>query len=194
MAITAVIGMLASSGLNAVIAGTSVTRNEAQRMYELDKTLGLIARDMRQFVERPVRDEFGLWEPAIMGGEAAEYPLTLTRTGWANTNGMARSQLQRVRYVVEDGRLFRENWLVLDRSVDSEPQRQRLIAGVEAFELEFLANVQGLNPEQLLAEGWVDNWNAREENSLTQQPLAVAVVLEFENRGSIRRVYELPQY
>ncbi len=194
MAITAVIGAMAYSGLNGVIQGTTASRAEAERMYQLDRAMTLIARDVRQFVERPIRDEFGLWEPAIMGGQAAEYPLSLTRTGWANTNGMARSQLQRVRYLVEEGTLWRENWLVLDRSVDSEPQRQKLVAGVDALELEFLADVQGLNPEQLLREGWVDNWNARETASLTQQPLAIAVLLELQGSGIVRRVYELPQY
>ncbi|MFT5481516.1 MAG: general secretion pathway protein J [Halieaceae bacterium] len=193
MAITTVVAVIAYGGLDAAIKGVASTRDEAERLHHMDRALQMISRDLRQFIDRPVRDEFGVEEPSIFGGEAAEFALTLTRGGWANTNGMARSQLQRVRYFLEDGSLWRENWLVLDRSSTSISQRIELLDDVDGLHMKFLANVSGLNAKQLLEQGWIENWNAIAGVAVVQIPLAVEVELEIANYGSVRRVYEVPQ-
>ena len=193
MAITTVVAVIAYGGLDAAIKGVSSTRGAAEQLHTMDRALLMISRDLRQFVDRPVRDEFGVQEPSIFGGEAAEFELTLTRGGWANTNGMSRSQLQRVRYFLEEGSLWREYWLVLDRSSTSTSQRVELLENVGGLQLQFLADVAGLNAKQLLEQGWIENWNAVAGGAIENIPLAVAVEIEIENYGTVRRVYEVPQ-
>ena len=60
MAITAVIALLAYTSLNTVIAGVESVRREADYTYQLNRAFQLLSRDLRQVVERPIRDELDL--------------------------------------------------------------------------------------------------------------------------------------
>ncbi len=131
LAITAFIAAIAYSSLSTALQAVETTRATAQRSYEVNRAWMIISRDLRQFVARPVRDEFGQVEPAITGGTAARFPLSFTRTGWHNPNDSQRSNLQRVNYRVEDGALWRDAYTVLDRAPDTAPRQVRLLEGVE---------------------------------------------------------------
>ena len=94
-----------------------------------------------------MRDEFGQVEPALVGGAAARFALSFTRSGWHNPNDNPRSNLQRVNYRVEDGALWRDSYPVLDRAPDTEPQQVRLLEGVEVLELVFLGDLAAAQRE-----------------------------------------------
>ena len=91
MAITAVIALLAYTSLNTVIAGVESVRREADYTYQLNRAFQLLSRDLRQVVERPIRDELDGTESALEGGPLARQTLALTRAGWHNTVGLPRS-------------------------------------------------------------------------------------------------------
>lgn len=192
MAITSFIAVIAYTGLSAAISASERQQLHVQTLGNIQLTLTVMERDIRSAVLRPIKDEYGDLQPAIAGGTQQEYLLQLTRAGWDNPANRRRSELQRVRYLLEDDELWRESWLVLDR-LDSEEGQQRLllIAGVTSFELSFLDNKSSSASQSPLGGEWIDDWSP--EAGLERLPMAVEIRLELENFGPVRRVFEIVQ-
>lgn len=198
LAITAFVSAIAYSSLSSALQGVESTRQTANRTYEINRAWMIISRDLRQFVARPVRDEFGEVEPAMYGGPGARFALSFTRTGWHNPNGIARSHLQRVNYRLEDGALWRDTYAVLDRAPDTEPQQVKLLEGVEYLDLLFLASLQQVQATgdklELETRNWADSWiaNAGAPGEELPPPVALEFILELDDWGEMRRLYALP--
>ncbi len=198
LAITAFISAIAYSSLSSALAAVESIRVTAQRTYEVDRAWMIISRDLGQFVARPVRDEFGEVEPAMMGGAAARFPLSFTRTGWHNPVGNQRSNLQRINYRLEDGALWRDSYPVLDRAPDSAPRQVRLLEDVEVLELVFLGSLNEAEPASsgiaLDTRGWQGSWvsDTSAPNSELAPPVAREFRLQLEDLGEMRRIYALP--
>ncbi len=196
MAITAFVATVAYTGLSTVITGMESTRENAQRSYEVSRAWMIITRDLRQFTNRPVRDEFGELEPALQGGPVARFALSLTRGGWHNPNALLRSNLQRVNYRVEDNALWRDSYPVLDRAGDTEPASVILLSDVDDLRLLFLGSVDtaggtGIN---LDTRQWPDNWvvDTRQPGATLAPPAALQVTLQLADWGEMTRLYVLP--
>ena len=198
LAITAFVAAVAYSSLSTALLAVESTRATAPRTYEMNRAWMIISRDLRQFVARPVRDEFGQVEPAMAGGAAARFALSFTRGGWHNPNGLPRSNLQRVNYRVEDGALWRDTYPVLDRAPDTQPQQVRLLEGVEVLELVFLGDLAAAEREgrglTIDTRGWQASWVADTSapDIVLLPPVALEIRLELEDIGELRRIYALP--
>lgn len=97
-----------------------------------------------------------------------------------------RSDLQRVAYRLNDGRLWRLTWPDLDRGPQSRPQEVSLLEGVgqvQEFEVRFYA------PK----DGWVDRWPPLAANGTiknpTDLPRGVEVRLVVKGRGEFTRLF-----
>ena len=196
MAITAFVATVAYTGLSTVITGMESTRENAQRSYEVSRAWMIITRDLRQFTNRPVRDEFGELEPALQGGPVARFALSLTRGGWHNPNALLRSNLQRVNYRVEDNALWRDSYPVLDRAGDTEPASVILLSDVDDLRLLFLGSVDtaggtGIN---LDTRQWPDNWvvDTSQPGATLAPPAALQLTLQLADWGEMTRLYVLP--
>jgi general secretion pathway protein J len=198
LAITAFVSTIAYTSLSTAILGVERTREVAERTYEINRALMILSRDLRQFVARPIRDEFGDSEAAMIGGRLARFPLSFTRSGWHNPNGLLRSQLQRVAYRLEDQALWRDSWAVLDRAGDSEPQSVLLLEDVEYFEVGFLESLETLEMSNddrgIDTRNWLENWVSQggAGGEGLPPPVALELRLELADWGEIRRVYALP--
>lgn len=198
LSITAFVAAVAYTSLSSAIAGVEVVRESAARSGDMNRAWMIISRDLRQFVDRPVRDEFGETEPALVGGPAARYLLSFTRSGWHNPNGLPRSHLQRVSYLVEEEALWRESWPVLDRAPDTPVQRVKLLEGVENLEVAFLPSLEEvrLGPDRtsLDTRGWSEHWvrDTVEPGAILPPPVALEITLELTDLGELRRIYALP--
>jgi general secretion pathway protein J len=198
LAISALVAVIAYASLSSVLRGVERLRETTDRTYEVDRAMMILSRDLRQMVDRPVRDEFGEIEPALTGGELARFALSLTRTGWFNPGGYPRSNLQRVNYRLEDDALWRDTYPVLDRAGNTEPDSVLLLDGVESLRFGFLGSLDDLQVSTRNAEldtrDWVENW-VPVSGAPGQQlapPVAVEIHLELSDWGEIRRLYALP--
>jgi general secretion pathway protein J len=198
LAITAFVAAAAYSGISAVLTAAEQLGASGTRLADINRALGLLDRDLRQFIDRPVRDEYSELQPGLSGGPLAYFPLALTRAGWHNSRALPRSDLQRVYYYLEDGALWRAYYPVLDRGAAVERLEARLLDDVEEFELRFLRA-----PEELRISkdsvvdtlNWERNWvsdRSGVEAALPQPPLAVEVRLQLADLGFLRRLYVLP--
>lgn len=112
----------------------------------------LLSEDIGQMVMRPVRDADGLTDLRVFAldvrgadplnpareDEPREI-LVLTRTGWANPGGVQpRSGLQRVAWIYDGERLWREASLYPDQAQGAAPVRQMIAEGVEDLQIEAL--------------------------------------------------------
>jgi general secretion pathway protein J len=193
MAITALVAMLSFTSLSSVLTSVEVLRDRGQRISELNRAWTLISRDLSHFVARPVRDEFGQIESAMSGGAEVANGISFTRGGWHNPNRQLRSQLQRVRYRLEDDVLWRESFIVLDRTSESEPQRARLLTGVDDFQLAFFGAAVSLGGEELDTEDWPDNWGVSASSTgAVAPPQALELRVQLQDWGEVRWLYDLP--
>jgi general secretion pathway protein J len=200
LAITAFVSAIAYTSLSTTLLGVESTRATADRTYEINRAWMIITRDIRHFINRPVRDEFGQVEPALIGGPAARFTLSFTRSGWHNPNENPRSNLQRVNYRVAEGALWRDSYPVLDRASDTAPREVKLLDDVEYLEIGFLGSLDAVQgrPDTVALDtrDWIENWvedNSAQGTELPP-PLALEIRLQLEDWGEMRRLYALPPF
>jgi general secretion pathway protein J len=199
MAITAFVSVLSYQTLSIALVGIEAARAESERLHEINRALTVLSRDIRQIANRPVQDEFGQLASAVMGGELARDPLRLTRSGWHNTTGAPRSALQRVAYRLDENRLLRLSYPVLDRTTAIEPTETLLIRDVEALELRFLPSISALDVDRnqsIDRRQWQENWIADVgfTNELIDPPAAIEVRITLEDWGELERLYVMPAF
>ena len=188
MVITTFVALVAYNGLSTSILAAEGYEQQAKQLAEIQLPLTVLERDIRNAVNRPIRNEYGTIEKAMSGGAVNDFPLILTRRGWDNPRELPRGELQRVRYVMEDDELWRESWSVLDRvSEESGQQRVMLLQGVIDLELAFLSPGAGGGGVSPLGGEWIEGWNDRGD-----LPLAIEIKFEWEGFGEVRRVFSIP--
>ena len=197
MAITALISVMAYTGLSSALSGAESMRAAATRAHEINQALSMLSRDLRQVVNRPVVDELGQLSPAFSGGELASDSLVLTRAGWHNSTGAPRSALQRVRWWLEGDQVWRGYFPVLDRSAGTEAVETAVLDDIERVEVRFLSALSVLESDRndvIDRRNWQDNWitDLSQPGQLPAPPAAVDVGMEVVGLGEVRRTYVLP--
>lgn len=186
LAIFAVLATIAYSALNSVLTARKVVEAKGERLAELQTALMVMERDVEQAVPRPVRDELGDSEPALGGGGTGTVVLALSRDGWRNPLGVARSNLQRVAYAFHDGQLLRESWSILDRAPDTQAYSEVLLDKVTAVDVRFLG------ADGQWAGYWPPQTAATQPGAVPPPPRAVEVSLDVEGWGRITRLFRVP--
>jgi general secretion pathway protein J len=188
MAIFAIVGVMALSGYTQLQKQSEYTEKRLDRVREVQRAMQTLAQDFEQLEPRPVREPIGDQRiPAVEAGDSVDYKVQFTRAGWSNTAGVPRPTLQRVGYRLDQDGLWRDHWLVLDRTQATEPVRVRLLTGVRSVRFRFMSS----------SREWSERWPAAgsgpvDAESARARPLAVEVVVELEDWGEIRRVMEVP--
>lgn len=184
VAILAIIGVASYRLLSNTITTRDTVSAHDLKLVQLQKTMQIMQRDIEQVALRPVRDEFGDTQPALYMPK--ENILELTRAGWRNPLGEARSELVRVRYGVEDGVLKRYYWDVLDRAQDSRPKAINLMEKVTDFKVRVL---DGRNLQ------WTATWppldQLKTEKNKLPMPTAVEISFSVEPYGELRRLFRV---
>ncbi|MFT7686682.1 MAG: general secretion pathway protein J [Candidatus Azotimanducaceae bacterium] len=176
MSIFALIGLGASQMLRTVITAHERTQDAMEDIASFTKAVTIIQRDFNQVINRPVKDNFGERLPSFIANNG-DYIVQLSRTGWNNPLGLARSGIQRVAYdITEEGDLKRYFWLVLDRAEDSQIVEQTLLTNIEALRI----NLQSVEGDS--SETWP-------EDSEFPLPKFAELVIVSESFGEIRQVF-----
>lgn len=191
MGIFAVIGAMALGGLNAVVGQETQARAQAERVATLQRALRLMTNDLGGTMPRYVRDELGTpcKELPLAADGRIGYLIQVTRSGWPNPANLPhRGTLQRVQYRLDDGKLLREYWPVLDRVLGQEPRSEELLSGVKDVKLLFFDGEDGTGE-------WQQQWPPlRNANTISgDRPRAIRVTLELDDWGTIERLIEVAQ-
>src|SRR5262245_34606777 len=185
VALFVLLGALAYGGYNAAVKQSQIARVGMDRLKHLQTAMRLITQDFEELAPRPVRDVIGDSRlPALLADPRAQTLVTLTRGGWPNPAGLPRSTLQRVSYVLEDGKLRREYFNVLDATLSNEPIKRELLDRVHEVRIRYMDQQQQ----------WLEQWpplNAAPTTVTRSRPIAVEVTIDLEDVGEIRRLIEV---
>ncbi len=196
MMITAIVGLMAFSGLDAAMSANERNQVQSDRMREINLAMVLLSRDLRQTRPRSIRTDSDEHRTAFYGGDG-EILFALTRSGWENPAGRARSNLQRVLYRIDDGKLQRELWTALDYSGESRPRLVTLLQGVRDVQVNFLKPIisEDSFEDREIGSQWESSWQLGLEDSPdSYRPPAVEIVLELEDWGRIRRLFQIAPF
>jgi len=116
----------------------TITDRDSVRLAELQRAFAFIKKDISAIIPRSVKDEFEGDNPLSALTSTGDF-IEFTRGGWINPLFLKhkRSELQRVRYALEEGSLKRNYWYVLDRAPDSVSRGLDLLDNVEELSFTF---------------------------------------------------------
>ncbi len=185
MAIVAIIGAMALGGLNEVLKQQAVATERTDRWRAIQFAMRMIVQDLSQIHPRPMRQELGDgWRPSLWADPRGDYALEFSHGGWSNPAGVRRGTVQRVAYDVEEDKLIRTHWAVVDRTFGSAPIRYELLDQVEQVEVRFLDN----NGQ------WRLEWPGLQQSSyedLVLRPRAVEFAIYLTDFGKVWRIVEV---
>lgn len=196
VAIFALVGIMAYGGLQVMLQSDAQTRIRSALLAEVQVTLAVLERDLRQIVPVGYRDRFGDRQPSL-----AFSPLATTRElHIVRAGGSTGQPLRRVSWRVTEDGLERILWDTLDAGAEvSSQSRVFLSASVKD------ANSSAVGGEQAIAFDMrfvvrtsngverLDAWPPLVEG-ISQQtlPLLIEVRLEVPRLGRIERHFALP--
>jgi len=184
MAIVAIIGIMALGGLSEVIRQQTIAQDRADRWREIQFAMRIITQDLAQIHPRPMRDELGeTWLPSVLAKPSAQFPMEISRGGWANPAGFPRGSVLRVAYAWEDGMLVRFHWPVMDRAPGTVPVRTELLEDVANVELRFMDQSGTWHLE------WPPTGMAGPD-TLVMRPRVIDFGLELDDFGRVWRYVE----
>jgi general secretion pathway protein J len=184
MAVVAVIGVMAMTGLSEVIHQQTLARERAARWQAIQLAMRVIVQDLAQLQPRATRDELGeAYMPSLLADPNGQFALEFSRGGWANPGGFPRGSVLRVAYNFEDDKLVRYHWPVMDRTTATPPVRTQLLDGVSNVEVRFLDGT-GM---------WQLDWPPVQMGGpqrLIERPRAVDFAIELKDFGRVSRLVE----
>lgn len=184
IAIVAVIGVMALTGLTQVIKQQTNARERTERWQAIQLAMRLVEQDLAQLQPRVTRDELGeTFLPSLLADPNAQFALEFSRGGWANPGGFPRGTVLRVAYNFESDKLVRLHWPVMDRTQSTPPVRSELLDGVKNVQVRFLDT----------AGQWHLDWppvDLQGPQRLTARPRAVEFGVELKDFGRVWRLVE----
>jgi general secretion pathway protein J len=186
--IAAILAVMAFSAMRQALDNRTLIQTRSARLLAVQTTLRNLVQDLSQMQPRPMRDPLGDSHlAALIGATAASPEITFTRGGWTNYAGTPRSSLQRVRYALRDGALYRDYWLVLDPQLDPLPMSRKLLDGVKDFQVRYMDD----------SRNWQQSWpptsvaGSAAERELRWRPIAVEISLTLDDWGTLTRLIEV---
>jgi general secretion pathway protein J len=186
MVILAVMGLMAYRGVSEARVAVANAESHLERLRAVQRSVQLMVTDFRTLTRRPVREPIGDGQRATLLRDPNSVALVeLSRGGWPNGAGTPRGTAQRVVYRIEDGKLLREHWTVMDATLSTPPVRRELLAGVERVEIRYLTS----------GREWIADWppfNNTADLGFYMRPVAIELTLVLTDFGEIRRIVEVP--
>jgi len=185
MAIFGVLTILAYMSLAQTFQSADILNARMDRLQSIQRTIRYLSNDLASASPRPVRSDVGdTYMPAVMVSAANDFALAVTHGGWPNPAGLPRSTQQRSVYLLEDGKLFRVYYNVLDSTYASNAISTEILDGVESLEFRLMQD----NSE--VTNQWPPD-GSQGRGADRMRPRAVEIILTLENEGEIRRIIEV---
>lgn len=177
-----VIAAISYQALDTAILSSQHNTDRASRLARINQFFSIVAKDLMQSVNRPVRDSNGDTLAGVVSEQNYPQTLEFTHHGRIISLSPVLYTLQRTRYVLDDDNLYRETWEVLDRDTDSAIKRQLLLKDVISISFDFH------DPEGSSQTEW-PYLKSGQENDVEYLPAGITMTIELEPYGSISRKF-----
>lgn len=185
VAIFAVMSVLAWGALGRSLSDAEMLTDRMDRLQAIQRTVRFITTDLSQAAPRSVRSELGDRQvQALLSSLTSEFAIELTHGGWNNPAGLPRGSQQRSAYRLEEDKLVRYHWNVLDRTYANEPVVIVLLDDVEGLAFLFY-DESGASSDIWPPQNAVGSTSAR------IRPRAVELILSLADVGEITRLVEV---
>jgi general secretion pathway protein J len=198
--IFAIFAAMAYGGLNTVLTARSRIDESLARSAEYHRAYLRMRGDFQNAAGRSVRSGDGEPLPAFLF-ESYNKRIEFTRAGWLNLLGLPRSSFERVSYLLDDKpeegstakpslddrRLVRRSWLLLDRAPQTQPVDLTLLPHVADMGIRFLG----------ASNNWSDGWpaddqaGAQRDQTNLPPPSAIEIKLRTKDWGDLRFVFQV---
>jgi len=180
-----ILSILTYSTLGQTFSNADFFNKRMERLQKIQRTVRYLTNDLSSAAPRPVRSELGdSYLPAMMVSASNNFALAVTRGGWSNPAGTSRSTLQRCVYLLEDNKLFRVYYNVLDTTFSNNGISTEILDDIESLEIRLYQD-----------DGQITNeWpplSYDELMKLSSRPRAAEIILTLTDEGAIRRVIEI---
>lgn len=193
VAIFVIVGTLALSGYNELSRQTQRLEESMVRTRAVQSTMQRMAQDFMTLEPRPVREPLGDgMQPALRADARTDQLAEFTHSGWSNPAGVPRPTLQRVAYQLQNNKLSRNYWVMLDRTLTSEPVITVMLDRVRSVKLRFMDNNRNWQEQWPAANGSLVVGAANGSvDALSVRPIAVEITLDLEDWGVLTRLVEV---
>jgi len=184
MSIFAIIAVISYSGLVQFFKNRAMLHERTEQLIKLQTAMLLLEQDFRFAVARPVRNEYGDSEPMLVsGGDSQLAPGELVRftTTRPDPELTPAQRLERVAWRIQDGKLIRISWRILDREQKSQELARTVLDEVDTMSMAFLQWSPELNEIQR-GSGWLNG---------AVLPAGVELSLSMRSGNTYRRVLEI---
>ncbi|MCF6193205.1 MAG: type II secretion system minor pseudopilin GspJ [Kangiellaceae bacterium] len=181
MAIASLIGVGAMVLLDRATVAHQNIQQKGDRYNAIERTMLFISNDIQQIAPRKFRDEFGdIKENLTSDDSIGKTHLSFTRLGRRNPARLARSNLEKLTYLVEDEKLKRISYLYPDGMSVEQGLNRTLLDKIDKLSLQFFDG-----------EDWSDFWpvDTAASSKKNTLPVAIRVTLELQDIGPINRLY-----
>lgn len=178
LVVFAALAAAAYGGLAAIARTRGALALQQDRFAAITRSVSMFERDLRQAVARTVRGNDGNTLPALAG---APDSIEFTHLGFANPRAEPRSNLERVVYALDNAKLRRGRYAVLDRAPNSVPATTELLDRIDGMQLRYLGS----------DGAWRQTWPPP-AGQVEDLPRAIEFRWLLNDIGEIRRVVELP--
>jgi general secretion pathway protein J len=184
--ILAVMGLMAYRAVSEARVSADAAEGHMGRLREVQRAVHSLVTDFRTLTRRPIRESIGDgYRASLLRDPNAVSLIELSHGGWPNGAGTPRGTGQRVVYRLEEGKLIREYWNVMDPTLSTPIVRRELLTGVERVDIRYMD----------AGRQWVEQWpplGGTRDNGLYQRPRAVEITLVLSDYGEIKRLVEVP--
>lgn len=185
MTIAALIGVAAMTLLDDATIAHKNIQKQGSRYNQIERALLFISNDIQQLAPRQFRDEFGDKKNNLFSDDLnGTTHLSFTRLGRRNPAGLARSNLEKLSYFVEEEKLKRLSYAYPDGMNLEQGLNRTLLDDVESLEVNFYDG-----------EEWNDFWpidtslNVSAGDNENDLPVAVKLSLRLKDLGLVERLY-----
>jgi general secretion pathway protein J len=184
--ITTILFAMGYGALSQALNNRKEVDEQTARFTAVQQALRVMEQDFELMQPRPVRDPLGNgYENAVTLSLTGV--LTFTRGGWANPAGLPRSELQRVSYLLRDGKLIRRHLAVLDATAALPYEERELLDRIEALSFRYMD----------ASLTWQSTWptpillNGPPQDLLRARPVAIELTLQLKDWGKLQRIFEI---
>ena len=179
--IFALVALISGQLLSRTLSAQDQLQDRGERLALVHRAMQIVQRDLLQLTNRPIRnsDDLERLGPLLINTDGF---LEMTRMGWRNPLRHSRSEMQRISYRLEDEKLIRGYWHILDRGYDAEPAFQTMLEDVKRVEF-YVLDIQGEEHKF---------WPPMRQNEQVADPIAIILRIEIAPFGVIERIWQVP--